>query len=145
MNIHGKGFCNNLSIIFSLWTALIKQLHRDKYISAEEASQLTSTKLFTAPDTVKNITRTTNIITGNTNGAFTSALFDTHESSNNSPLISTTVQYTVQSHTNTVDVTENLNDDVLQHISSESEIEHGPLPHTSLLAHNQQGTTTKSM
>ena len=70
---------------------------------------------------------------------------DTHESSNNTPVISTSVQYTVQSHTNAVDVTENLNDNVLQHISSESEIEHNPLPHTSLLAHNQQGTTTKGV
>ena len=60
-----------------------------------------------------------------------------YESSNYAPVTSTSVQYTVQSHTNAVDVTENLIDDVLQHISSDSE-------HSSmLLAHNQQNATTE--
>ena len=149
-----------------LSAALLKQLHRDNYITAEEASQLTSVKLFTPPDTVKSVARTTNANTSNTNSTLTSAMLDqrgqfqhismgecllsfnveapyANGSSSNGPATSTGVQYAMQSlhSTNAVDVIENLSDDVLQHASSESE--HCSTPDASLSAHNQQSTTTE--
>lgn len=145
-------------------TALIKHLHKDKCITAEEASRLTSTKLFTAPDVVKSATEFTKTNTANTNNeTFTYALLDhrgqlqhismaeslppvivkipnAHETSNNAPVTSTSMQYMVQSLQciNTVDVTENLSDDVPEH--DECEMDHGLM---ASLAHNQQNTTTE--
>ena len=161
-NVHDKSFCND----FYLCTALIKHLHEDKCITTKEVSQLTSTKLFTAPDidVVKSATAGTSSIdtTNTTNGTFTFALLDHNEqlghismaeslppvfveatnarkSSNNTPVTSTSMQYTVQSlkYMNTVNVTENLSDDVLQHVSSE--VDHDSMV---LIAHTQQSTST---
>ena len=169
----------NSDLFIFLCIALITQLQRDNYITAEEAFQLTSIKLFTSPVPV--------VTTIPVNNADSNAMTDSCSTNKNNPSCSvmqivktsqhtdihasgsvveksncparpiantsagnannvailSSMQYAVQSSqcTNSIDAAENLIDNVLPYISSESG--HDSTVDTSCLTHSQQNTSVK--